>query len=168
MISQSALTLFCWLFLSQQGLAAIPNPCVTFVRCFSDDFRVDSDIVFVDYFWVNKGCGRSRIHESPLEVISLSFMWQQGRRALSNPRITFRRFFGDDFQSAPTPFSLTFSEWVGSWALPNERVTFGRCFGNVFLVGTDSVFVDFFLSQEGLRALPNKHVTFGRLFGDYF
>jgi len=41
------------------------------------------------------------------------FLSQQGLWAVLKPRTTFQRFFGDDFQSAPTPFSLTFSELKG-------------------------------------------------------
>jgi hypothetical protein len=65
------LKFFHWLFLSQQGLRALPNPRVTIGRCFGDDFRVGSDAVFVDYFCVNRGYGSSRIHASHLESVSL-------------------------------------------------------------------------------------------------
>jgi len=64
---------FRWLFLSQKGLATLPNPRVTFESCFGDDFWVDNNLVFVDYFWVNMSCGRCRIHASPLEVVLLTF-----------------------------------------------------------------------------------------------
>jgi hypothetical protein len=64
---------FHWLFLSQQGLAALLNPAVTIKRSFSDDFWVDNILVFVDYFWVNRGWGRWRIHASPLKDMLLTF-----------------------------------------------------------------------------------------------
>jgi hypothetical protein len=41
-------------------------------------------------------------------------------------------------------FSLTVSKSTGLGALTNPRVTFGRCFVDDFLVGTDSVLVEFF------------------------
>jgi hypothetical protein len=47
--------LFRWLFLSQQGLRALPNPRVAFSWCFGDDFHVSTDSVFVDHFFVNRG-----------------------------------------------------------------------------------------------------------------
>jgi hypothetical protein len=47
---------FRWLFLSQQGLRALPNPRVPFGRFLGDDFWVGSEPFFIDYFWVNKGC----------------------------------------------------------------------------------------------------------------
>jgi len=132
-------------FLSQEALRALPNPRLTFRRCLGDDFWVASDSIFVDYFWVNKGCGSWRIHASALESVSLMisetvvaqfsltisestrvgradestrhlwklFHWrfpschqlssrwlftsQQGLRALSNPRVSFKRLLGDDF-----------------------------------------------------------------------
>jgi hypothetical protein len=65
--------------------------------------------IFVDFFRVNKGCERFQIHASPLEgfsvmifqststLFSLTFSESTRLRALPNPRITFRRCFGDDF-----------------------------------------------------------------------
>jgi hypothetical protein len=60
-----------WLFLSQQGLGALMNPRVTFGSCFVHDFRVRTDSVFVDFFFVNRACERFRIHASPLEGVSV-------------------------------------------------------------------------------------------------
>jgi len=37
-------------FLSQQGLGALTNPRVTFGTCYVDDFPVDTDSVFVEFF----------------------------------------------------------------------------------------------------------------------
>jgi hypothetical protein len=48
---------FPWLFLSQQGLCALTNPYVT-CGSFSDYFLGGNDLVFINYFWVNKGCVR--------------------------------------------------------------------------------------------------------------
>jgi hypothetical protein len=90
-ISQSAPTPFSLTFLSQQGLQALPNPRVTFGRCFGDDFPVGYDSVFVDYFLVNRGCERFRIKASLLEGFSVTIS-----------------------QLASTPFSLTFSESKGA------------------------------------------------------
>jgi len=104
---------FHWLFLSQYRLQELPNTRVTFERCFGDDFWVDNNLVFVDYFWVNRtvgadestlhlwmmcldfylvnrGCESYRIHESPLKGVSVRI-----------------------FQPALTSFSLTFSKSTG-------------------------------------------------------
>jgi hypothetical protein len=43
-------TLFPWLFLSQQGLQALPNPCVTFGKIFRWYFPVGTDSILVDFF----------------------------------------------------------------------------------------------------------------------
>jgi hypothetical protein len=75
---------FHWLFLSQKGLRALPNPRITFGRCFDDDFSVGINSVFVDYFLVNRGWQLFQIHASPLKGVSVMI-----------------------FQSAPTLFSLT-------------------------------------------------------------
>jgi len=62
---------FRWLFLSKQGLRALPNQSVTFGRFFGDDFPVGFDSVFVDFFWVKRGWQLFRIHASPLKVVSV-------------------------------------------------------------------------------------------------
>jgi len=111
---------FRWLFLRKQELRALSNPRVTFGRCLGDDFWVGSDLVFVDLFWVNRGCERFWIHASPLEGVSVIIS-----------------------ESAATQLSLTIS------ALPNPRLTFGRFLGDYFPVGTDLVFVDFFWGNRG-------------------
>jgi hypothetical protein len=41
---------FRWLFLSQQGLRALPNPRVTFGIHFINEFRVGSGSVFINSF----------------------------------------------------------------------------------------------------------------------
>jgi len=87
---------FRWLFVSQQGLWALTNPQVIFRISFVDDFRDCNGLVFINFFYVNRGWARWRIHASPLEVVSLMIS-----------------------QSPPTPFSLTFSESKGV-ASPSE------------------------------------------------
>jgi hypothetical protein len=62
---------FRWLFLSQQGLCTVTNPCLTYGSSFVDDFWVCSNSVFVDYFWVNRGIVCSQIQASPVEAILL-------------------------------------------------------------------------------------------------
>jgi len=59
------------LFLGQQGLRALMNPCVNSGSCFGDDSWVRSDPVFLDYFWANRACVRSRIDASAQEKISV-------------------------------------------------------------------------------------------------
>jgi hypothetical protein len=100
---------FRWLFLCQQRLRALTNPRVTCGSGFHDDFWAGSESVFVDYFSVNRCCGRWRIQTSPLESVSLmiwrrqwlsfhkQFLSHQRLGVLTNPRVTFERFLGDDF-----------------------------------------------------------------------
>jgi hypothetical protein len=59
-------------FLSQQGLGALKNLLATFGTCFFDYFPSVTDLVFVDFFWVNRGCEHFRIHASPLESVSFT------------------------------------------------------------------------------------------------
>jgi hypothetical protein len=51
------------------GLCALTNQCVTCESSFGGYFLVGSDLVFLDFFWVNSGCVGWRIHASPLEAI---------------------------------------------------------------------------------------------------
>ena len=70
---------FCWLFQSQQGLRALPNPRVTLWSC------------FVDFFRVNRCFELFRIHTSPFEVVSLTFFFFI--RFPSRHRLCFCDFF---------------------------------------------------------------------------
>jgi len=63
------------LFLSQQGLWALSNPCASSGSSFGDDFWVGSDSVFIDYFRVNRRCVHWRIHTSALEAVSVMISW---------------------------------------------------------------------------------------------
>jgi len=63
--------IFSWIFLSKQGLCALLNPSIYPARSFNDDFWGSSEVVFLDYFWVNNGYVRWLIHSSTLEAISL-------------------------------------------------------------------------------------------------
>jgi hypothetical protein len=49
-IFQPVSTPFSLSFSSQQGLRALPNPRVSFGRCFGDDFPGSTDSIFVDFF----------------------------------------------------------------------------------------------------------------------
>jgi len=89
---------FRWLFVSQQGLSALTNPCIMSWSSFGDDFLVDNDIVFLEYFWVNRVSVRYRIQASALQAVSLMIS-----------------------EATATQFSLTISEsttaddfWVGN------------------------------------------------------
>jgi hypothetical protein len=55
---------------------------------------------------------------------------------------------------------LTFLSQQGLQALLNPRVTFGRCFGDDFLVGYDSVFVDYFSVNRGCERFQNNTSLF--------
>jgi hypothetical protein len=65
---------FRWIFLSKQGLRALTNPHVTCGSGFFDYFLFDSALVFVDYFWIKRGCVLSRIQASPMEGVSLMIL----------------------------------------------------------------------------------------------
>jgi len=82
---------FHWQFQSQQGLCVLTNPCVSFRTSFGDDYWVPSDSVFLEYFWVNGGCVRWRIHLSPMEAVSVNIS-----------------------EVAATQLSLTISETIGA------------------------------------------------------
>ena len=59
------------LSLSQQRLCALTNPCVSSWSSFSDDVWVGNDSVSHEYFLVNRGCVRRRIHVSTHETVSV-------------------------------------------------------------------------------------------------
>jgi hypothetical protein len=73
------------------------NPCLTLVSSFFDDFLVASDSVFVDDFEAHMGCLRCRMHASPVEAVSLMLSETLGLFALSNPCVTSRKSFVEDF-----------------------------------------------------------------------
>jgi hypothetical protein len=98
-----------WLFLSQQGLCALMNKCVTYGSSFINHFLVGNDSVFLDCFWVNRGCGRCRIHASALQAVSVMIS-----------------------KSAATQLSLTISECTGVCALTSPCVSSWSSFGDDF------------------------------------
>ena len=134
-----------WPFLSQQGLRVLPNPRVTFERCFSDYFWVGSDSIFVEYFSVNGGCGRWRIQASPLESVSLTISKTTGSQ-----------------------FSLTVSKSSPAGSADESMRHLWKVFRWWFLSRQRLSFCWLFLSQEGLWALTNPSVTFGIGFVDDF
>jgi len=99
---------FPWLFLSQQGLCALMNPWVSSGNSFGGYFWVGSDSVFLDCLWDNRVWADESIrHLSKqfwglfLSGQRLSFPWlfpsQQRLCGLTNPCVTSRSSFGDDF-----------------------------------------------------------------------
>ena len=62
---------FSWIFLSEEGLCALSNPSISSASSFDDYFCGSSDVVLLDYFWVNSCCARWRIHSLALEAVSL-------------------------------------------------------------------------------------------------
>jgi hypothetical protein len=106
---------FRWPFLSQQGLRALMNPHLTFGRFLGDYFWVGNDPIFVDYLWVNRGCGRWRIHTSPSESVSLMI----SETVVAQFSLTFSKSTGVGRVDESTHhlwklFSLTFSESTGA------------------------------------------------------
>ena len=117
---------FPWLFLSQQGLCALPNPHVTFESCFVDDFWVYNDSVSVDYFWVHRGCVRSVIHSSPVKAVSLTIS-----------------------ESSATQISLSISDWTRALCADEFKSYLLKWFRWYFWFCSDSVFVDYFWVNSG-------------------
>jgi hypothetical protein len=109
------------LFLSPKGLGALMNPNVTFAICFIDDFPVDTDSVFVDFFCVNRGCERWRIHAWPVEAVSMTIS-----------------------ESAANQFSLTISQSTGAVGADESKRHLWNRFRWWFGDDSDSVFINSF------------------------
>jgi hypothetical protein len=119
MISERAATLFSLLFLSEQVLCALRIPCVISGSSFGGYFWVGSDSVFLDCWWVNRGCVGWRIHSSSVKAVS-----------------------GAIYEWVATQFSLTVYE--STWTVWDDEsfVTCESSFGGYFWVVSDSVFLD--------------------------
>jgi len=61
---------FSWLLMSQKGLCGLTNPYVTCEWSLRGYFWLDSESVFFDCLWVNRGCGDWRIHSSAVKKVS--------------------------------------------------------------------------------------------------
>jgi hypothetical protein len=132
---------FYWLFLRQQGMWALTNPRVTCGCDVVDDFGVDSGLVFIYYFYVNRGCERRWIHASPVEAVWLTIS-----------------------KSVADQFSLTISESTRVGVLTNTRVTCGSGFVDDFWVGSGLVFIDNFWIKRGcvqsqIQTSPLEYVS---------
>jgi len=136
---------FCCLFLSQQGLRALPNPRVSFGWFLGDDFWVGSELVFVDYSWVNRGCGRSGIHASTSKSVLFTIS-----------------------ETVVAKFPFTVSKSTGAGCADESRRHLWKLFHWWFRSRYRLSFRWPFFSQHGLRALPIPHHTFGRFLGDDF
>jgi len=157
----------CWLFLSQQGMAALLNPPITFERCLGDDFGVDNDFVFVDYLWVNNAWGRWQIHASPLEVVSLTFSELTGAASASESTRHLWKVFRWWFSSRQRLcfrglfLSPQWCELFRIYASPLEGVS-------VMISSRRGLrFHRLFLSLQGLWAILNPRVAFGSCFVDF-
>jgi len=86
--------------------------------------------------------------------LRLRFRWlllsKQGLRALPKQHVTFLRFLSDDFQAAPTPFSLTFSESIRAGSSSESTRHLWKLFRWWFLSRQQLSFCWLFLSEEGL------------------
>jgi len=129
---------FRWWFLSQQGLIAVSNPCVT---------RGSS---FVDYFWSHLGFLRCRIHASSVAAVLLKI--SQTAATLFSMIISESRGAVCAIESMRHPWQQ-FRWWFlsphGLFSLSNPCVTRGSSFVDYFWVGSDSVFVNDFWSHRG-------------------
>jgi len=143
-LSQQRLS-FSRLFLTQQGLCALTNPCITCGCSFLDNFWVGNDSVFLDYFWITRGYVRWWINVSPVEAISVTIS-----------------------ESAATFFSLTICE--STWAVCDDESMrqLWNQFRYRFLSRQWRSFPRLFLSQQGLCALTNSCVISGSSFSDDF
>jgi len=136
---------FPWVFQTQQGLCALTNPCVTYGSSFGYHFWVSSDSLFVNYFWVNRGCERWRIHASALEPVSVMIS-----------------------ESAVSQFSLIISKSTGSMCAGESIRHLWKQFRWLFLRRRQLSLHWLFLSQQGQCALMNKYVTYGSNFINHF
>jgi hypothetical protein len=76
----------------------LPNPRVTFGRCFGEDFPSGIDSVFIVFFK------------------------SKGLRVLPNPRVTFGRCFGEDFPAGiDSVFIVFFKSTRASSAFESTR-----------------------------------------------
>ena len=143
---------FRWWFLSQQGLIAVSNPCVT---------RGSS---FVDYFWSHLGFLRCRIHASSVAAVLLRI--SQTAATLFSMIISESRGAVCAIESMRHPCQQ-FRWWFLSpqrlFSLSNPCVTRGSSFVDYFWVGSDSVFVNDFWSHRGslrCRTVPHPWKQF--------
>jgi hypothetical protein len=81
MISKSVVDQFSLTLSESTAVSVLTNTRITCGSGFVDDFWVGISLVFVDYFWIKRGCVLSRIQASPVE----SFRW----RLLSQHRLRF-------------------------------------------------------------------------------
>jgi len=79
------------LFMSQQGLRTLMNPCVNSGSCFGNDSWIHSNSVFLYYLCVNRGCVRWRIQASALQAVSVMIS-----------------------EVAAIQFALNIFEWIGA------------------------------------------------------
>ena len=117
---------FPWIFLSQQGLCALRNPCLISENSFGANFWVGSNSIFLDCLWVNKGCVGWRI---------IRHLWKQFRGLfLSGQRLSF-------------PWCFLSQQVLWLWRIP--CVISGNSFSGDFWVGSDSVFLDCLWVNKG-------------------
>jgi hypothetical protein len=136
---------FTRLFLSQQRLRALMNPCVSSWSSFSDDFWVGNDLVFHEYFLVNRGCVRQGIHASALEIVSVMI-----------------------YESVATQISLTIFESTGAVCADESMRQLLKQFRWWFFSRQRHSFPWIFLSKHGLCALSNPSINPASSFDDDF
>ena len=101
-------------FLSPHGLFALSNQCITRGSSFVDDFLVDSDSVFVDYFWGHRGCLRCRIQI--VDAAKLKKKTFPGKTPIPNLVITWSR---NPHAKTPIPGKPSKSGLLGVWHKDN-------------------------------------------------
>jgi hypothetical protein len=69
-ISEWAATPFSLTLSESTGAVCADESMCQLWKQFHDDFWVGSDSVFLDYFWVKRGCVRRGIHASPMKAVS--------------------------------------------------------------------------------------------------
>jgi len=130
--------------MSTQGPFGLKNPFVTCESSFGGYFWLGGDSIFLDCWWVDRGCVRWRIHGSPLETFSV--------------RISER---------APTMFFFIVSESTGVACAEEFMRHLGKQFRRLFLSGQRLNFPWLFISQQGLCGLTNPFVTCESTFEGY-
>jgi len=151
--------------MSQQGLCGMTNPFVTSKSSFGGYFWVGSDSVFLDVFWVNKGCARWGFLVSSLETVSvmisklaatqfsLTLYESTGDvRADESIRHLWKEFRGPFMSAQRLSFPWCFLSQQVLCALRIPGVISGCNFRGYFWVGDDSVFIDSLWVNRAVRA----------------
>jgi len=152
---------FPWLFKSQEGLRSLTNPCMSFGSYFGDDFLVGDDLVFLEYFWANRGCVHWRIQASALQAVSVMISSASTLFSLTIYESTGAVCADESMRRLLKLFLWWILSWQGlnfPWTCPskqgllsltNPRVISASSFVDDFWIGIDWVFLDYLKVHSG-------------------